>query len=103
MMVRKEFMKSLGNRIKQARIHAGFTQEQLAEMLNLSRGTIARYELGEIEPKLQNLAAIASALHVSADYLMGLHSQVIRTEEPLSEKAIESLNQFIKEVRADRK
>lgn len=103
MIVKKEFMKSLGNRIKQARIQAGFTQEQLAEMLNLSRGTIARYELGEIEPKLQNLAAIANVLHVSADYLMGLNSGVVRTEEPLSDQAVKALNDFIREIRKSQK
>lgn len=99
MMGKKEFMKTLGERIKEARTQAGFTQEQLAEMLNLSRGTIARYELGEIEPKLQNLAAIANVLHVSSDYLMGLDHLSIRTEEPLSNKAVKSLNDFIREIR----
>lgn len=92
-------MQALGERIKQARIQAGLTQEQLAELLNLSRGTVARYELGEIEPKLQNLAAIARVLQVSSDYLMGLEYQSIQTEEPLSGQAIVALNEFIKEIR----
>lgn len=89
----------MGERIKQARLDAGLTQEKLAELLNLSRGTIARYELGEIEPKLQNLAAIADVLQVSVDYLMGRKGKCLGTEEFLSEKAIHTLDAFIREVR----
>lgn len=96
-------MHALGERIKQARIQAGLTQEQLAEILNLSRGTIARYELGEIEPKIQNLASIAEVLHVSADYLMGLSTKEMVLSEELSPKAVRALEEFIREIQKNKK
>lgn len=95
-------MKALGERIKQARIQEGLTQEQLAELLNLSRGTIARYELGEIEPKLQNLAAISDVLHVSTDDLMGLNHSKTVIEGKLSPRAVKALNEFVREIRKEK-
>ena len=91
-------MIELGNRIRNARERAGLTQEQLAERIGTSRAAIARYESGEIEPKLRNLAAIAVELHVSADYLLDIPpSSPARADlSPAAEAALES---FIREIR----
>ena len=72
MKTKCNFMVFLGNRIKKAREQAGLTQEELAGLIGISRTAIARYELGEIEPKIRNLIAIAEQLHVSVDYLLGI-------------------------------
>lgn len=99
-------MLSLGNRIKKARLEKGMTQEELAEALGLARTTVARYELGEIEPKLQNLITLSIVLGVSTDYLLGVsHSKMYMPAE-LSNEVWDSLNRFvadiIKEVRNEK-
>ena len=86
----------LGSRIRQARDRAGLTQEQLAERIGVSRTAIARYESGEIEPKLHNLAAIAVALNVSCDELLGIRP--VRSVLSLSPAAANALEVFIREI-----
>ena len=91
-------MLCLGNRIRKAREQAGFTQEELAALIGISRTAIARYESGDIEPKLKNLIAIAEQLNVSCDYLLGL-----KVSDPydlhLSDEAIRALFAFVHEIR----
>ena len=86
----------LGSRIRQARDRAGLTQEQLAERIGVSRTAIARYESGEIEPKLHNLAAIAETLNVSTDELLGVRP--VSSVLPLSPAAASALEVFIREI-----
>ena len=88
-------MISLGNRIKTARERAGFTQNQLADKIGISRAAIARYESGEIEPRLKNLAAIAECLKVSADYLLNVNTS---EASGFSAKAEELMEQLIQEL-----
>ena len=65
-----------GEKIRELRKARGLNQDQLAELASLNRVTIAKYELGRIEPGAQALARIADALEVSTDVLLG------RAEEP---------------------
>lgn len=64
-------MNSLGNRICELREKSGLTQEQLAEMVGVNRVTLARYESDSYVPGSKKLSAIANALHVSANILLG--------------------------------
>ncbi|WP_066455113.1 helix-turn-helix domain-containing protein [Anaerotruncus rubiinfantis] len=60
-----------GNRIREARLTAGYTQKKLGELCNIAEPTIRRYELGKLNPKYGTLQKIALALEVSIDYLLG--------------------------------
>ena len=62
----------VGKRIRQARVLAGLTQEQLAEKIGVSRTAIVRWESAETEPTLEHLLALTTSLHVSADYLLDI-------------------------------
>lgn len=44
----------------------------MAKKLNINQQTYARWELGDRQPKLQDLCAIALHFGVSADWLLGL-------------------------------
>jgi len=90
----------LGRRIKQAREQAGLTQELLAERIGVSRTAISRFELGEIEPNIRNLAALASVLGVSSDYLLGLSSPANRGLSDLTPEALHALENFIRALEA---
>ncbi len=90
----------LGDRLKKAREQAGLTQEELAGLIGVSRTAIARYELGEIEPKVRNLISIAEKLSVSTDYLLGVKLNQSNDDNlGLSEEAIAALKLFLKEIR----
>lgn len=56
---------------KQLRLAKGMTQEQLAAALNTTRSRLSMYELGQREPDLEALEAIADFFNVDIDYLMG--------------------------------
>lgn len=48
----------------------GLSQEELAEMLNVSRQAISRWELGTTLPDVPNLLSISEIFGVSTDYLV---------------------------------
>lgn len=62
---------TFGEQLAKARKEKEFTQEELAEKLNLSRQTILRWEKNQVFPDISNLKAVAKVLDVSFDYLLG--------------------------------
>lgn len=48
------------------------TNQDLAMQLALSASTVSGYRIGRRSPSVDDLARIADALQVSADYLIGL-------------------------------
>ena len=63
--------KLIGERIKQVRKEAGMTQQQLAQRLGIPYQSIGQWERGIRKPKIETLQAIADAIGVSLDYLLG--------------------------------
>ena len=61
---------SVGRRIRQNRIRLNITQEQLAEMVNVSVPHISRIENGSSQPSLQVLVDICNALKITIDDLL---------------------------------
>ena len=59
------------NNLAFLRTEKGLSQEKLAEMLDVSRQTISRWESGETLPSTDNLIRLSQTLGVSVDYLMG--------------------------------
>ena len=62
--------KAIGRRIKTARENKRLTQEQLAELVDLSPMHVSVIERGVKLPKLETLINIANILDVSADELL---------------------------------
>ena len=48
----------------------GYTQEKLAEELNVSRQAVTRWESGMVYPDIENLIQISNLMHVTVDYLV---------------------------------
>lgn len=48
----------------------GYTQEQLAEILGVSRQAVAKWESGQSYPDISNLIQISEEFHVTVDYLV---------------------------------
>jgi len=77
-----------GERIRALRQERNLNQEQLAELANLNRVTIAKYESGRVEPGAQALARIADALEVSTDALLGRSDEIPeRSTAPVTDEA----------------
>ena len=64
-------MAKFKERLKQLRMESDLTQTELAEKLQMSKGTIGNYESGSREPNLDTLEAIADFFNVDLDYLQG--------------------------------
>jgi len=60
----------LGKRIREERQLTGFTQEQLADTINISTAYMGQIERGERKVTLDKLVLIAEKLQVTLDYLL---------------------------------
>ncbi len=65
----------IGSNIQSGRKTMSLTQEQLAERLGVARQTVAKWEAGDSVPDLANAGALAEALDVSLDALVGFDPQ----------------------------
>ena len=62
--------KLIGNRIRERRIQKGFTQESVAEYLNISVSYISRIERAGTKISLETLVKIASFLDTAPGFLI---------------------------------
>lgn len=58
------------DRLKELREDYGYTQDYVANKLNLTRQMISAYEKGTSEPTLSNLVKLADLYNCSLDYLL---------------------------------
>lgn len=91
----------LGERIKYLRLQKNMTQEQLAEVIGISRSALSMYELNQREPDLNTIIKFADFFQVSTDYLLGrLDYPSITTPE--THKELKKLIRLvIKEIREE--
>lgn len=61
---------SLGLKIAEGRKKQNLTQEQLAELLNVTRQSVSRWEQDTTYPEMDKLVRLAEVLNVSCDYLL---------------------------------
>ncbi len=93
----QRFFKTLGTRIAELRKAHHFTQQQLAELLGLSQQMIASYEVGRRRVPISMLPALATALAVSIDTLLGTGtgtSAAKRGPTPKLHQQIEQISQL---------
>ena len=60
-----------GKILADLRKNASLTQEQLAQILNVSKSTLAHYEQGVTSPNIYILSSLANFFNVPVDYLLG--------------------------------
>ena len=61
---------NIGDKIKNARMKANFTQEQVAEVLGVSRQTISSWENGKTYPDIVSVVKMSDLYGISLDYLL---------------------------------
>ena len=63
---------SFGKILKDLRTERHLSQQQLADLLNISQSAIAKWELGKTEPTASAIVSVALFFDVSCDFLLGL-------------------------------
>lgn len=74
---------NLSERLQELRKKEGYSQEQVAEMLGLSRQAISKWESGQGKPEIDNIIKLTEIYHVSADYIL---SGTEKAPVPVAEK-----------------
>lgn len=70
-MLGSDGMTLIGQRIKELRKNNGWTQQQLGDMLNVTKVSICCYEKGNRIPSLDTLRDLSNIFKVSLDYFVG--------------------------------
>lgn len=60
----------VGTRLRELRISNGFTQKQIADVLNIDRSTYSYYETRKTQPDLNVIKKLAAMYDVSCDYIL---------------------------------
>ncbi len=64
-------MATFKERLKALRAEKGWSQQRLADELEISKSSVNMYERGEREPSFETMEAIADIFNVDMDYLYG--------------------------------
>lgn len=75
----------LSERLKQLRTEKGITQIQLAEMLGVSKGTVAMWETDKRNPGFDILFELSNIFDRRIDYILG-HSDDASSPNPTEEE-----------------
>ena len=63
------------DKLKEARKKAGYSQEEVSDIINTSRSNISKYETGALEPNLETLRKLCELYKVRADYILEIKRQ----------------------------
>lgn len=74
----------LGNRLKKARLSKGYSQSEVANLLNISRQSISRWETNKSYPDIDNLIELSYIYEISIDELL--------IKEYINEKSEDSID-----------
>ena len=87
---RKVIELSIAERINELRKLAGITQEQLGEMLGVSRQAVSKWESAQANPDIQYIIKMSEIFHVPTDYLL-LGKESSQGASPLADIAAKKL------------
>ena len=82
------------NRLYQLRKQRGFSQEELASRLNVSRQTVSKWEVGDSTPDMEKLAAMSELFDVSLDQLV-LGKEAPQAEVPAKSELVSIINEKV--------
>ena len=78
----------IANRLAKLRKEKGYSQEELAEKLGLSRQAVSKWERAESSPDTDNLICLAKLYNVSLDELLRTEEDIESIKESVKEKEI---------------
>lgn len=86
----------LGERIRELRKQAGWSQAELAEKIGVDAGRVSRYEAGRITPSAEALVRLGEVLNVSIDHLLvdGVPRRALHSPEDVLGDRVASLGEL---------
>ncbi len=71
----------IGKRLKEARLKKNLSQEQLGNMLGITKVSICGYERGTRTPNMENFLALLEILDLDPSYALGMDKLVVSENE----------------------
>ncbi|MFB5763506.1 helix-turn-helix domain-containing protein [Paenibacillus medicaginis] len=87
-----------GTRIAELREKRGWKQEELAQILGITRAALSHYEKNRRKPDFDTLTKLANLFGVSIDYLIGRIPQTQNDTEPNVKQFIDQLELSDKDI-----
>ena len=71
----------IGSRVRELRKAKGLTQQDLADMINVTKVSVCCYEKGTRTPNLDTFVDLINALDTTSAYLLGMDNVVVAENE----------------------
>lgn len=81
-------MSYFSEKLYELRKEKGFSQEELAEKLNVARQTISKWETGVTVPDTNNLIELSKIFEITIDDLVGKKEDVLETNKKINKKQL---------------
>ena len=96
---------TLGEKIYLLRKERGFSQEQLASQITVSRQAISKWELNESVPDVDNIVQLCKIFSVSTDYLLtdDYAQNELSTANEADNESVVTENAFTASIKSERK
>ena len=92
----------IAERIKELREEKAWTQTELAKILGVTRSCVNAWEMGISVPSTQYVVELASLVHISTDFLLGVEATASVSVEGLSDEDIQLVHTIIDHLRSHR-
>jgi len=73
----QESRQVIGQRMKEARLNCGLSQQDIAQILHCDQTTVSRMERGAISPDCAQIRTLSSVFQLSILYLLGYPTFVV--------------------------
>jgi len=78
---------TIEERIQELRKNKGLSQEQLADVLGVSRQAVSKWESGQSLPEIEKLIAMSALFEATIDYILKGETPPVQPERPASRAA----------------
>lgn len=92
----------IGKRLKEIRKKNNITQQQLAELLNVSVNSVSKYENGKITLGHDYIVYLCNYFNISADYFYFGHDKHLLEEKVVSERSWMNIYKKLNEEERER-
>lgn len=93
----------IGSRIKELRKQKGLTQQQLGNLINVTKVSISCYEKGNRTPNLETFIDLVNVLDTTPNYLLGRDVKIVAEEEEDYSIVLPKIDiQILKELSKDK-
>ena len=90
----------LSEKIINLRKSRGWSQEELAERLNVSRQSVSKWEGAQSVPDMNKILMLSEVFGVSTDFLLGRTQDVVLCADGLTDQQVAHLRAIIEDLRS---